>query len=90
MAFTNWYGINVQFDNTQPPEKQWQSVIFYKPSTAASGPTVPTFTTGPLGATGTATVSYTHGDGTAAGWQSPLDTMQRTLLYIAEDRSIGN
>jgi hypothetical protein len=82
MAFSTQYGINLQVDGTQPPEKQWQAVVLYKPTT----PTVPTVTTGPLGATGTATAQYSHGDGTVTGFASPLDAFQRALILIENDR----
>jgi hypothetical protein len=91
MANVNKYCINLGYDSAQIPEKQWTATIFYTPSTVASGPQVPGVQTGPLGATGTAAATYTHGDGTTAlGYDNPGDALERAKLYISTDHSLGN
>jgi hypothetical protein len=89
MAAVNQYSINLSFDSALVPEKQWTATVMYKP-TAASTPTVPSVTTGPLGSSGTAAATYTHGDGTATGFADPLEAIQKALILIENDRSVGN
>lgn len=89
MASVNQYSINLAFDSALVAEKQWTATVMYKP-TAASSPTAPSVTTGPLGATGSAAATYNHGDGTLTGFASPLDAIQKALVLIENDRSVGN
>ena len=70
------------------PGETVAGAILYKPTTSAATPTVPTVTAGPLGATGTATAQYSHGDGMVTGFASPLDAIQRALILIENDRSV--
>lgn len=89
MAATTEYAINLNFDNSLAAEKKWVAVVFFQPSQVAATPTAPTITTGPLGSSGTASATYSHGDGTATGFADPLEALQRAILYIENDRALN-
>lgn len=90
MAFTTVYAFNIQKDASLVAEKQWKVTVLRLPSSSASGPTAPgTVTTGPLGSTGSAAATYNHGDGTAAGYASPLDAVTQALAYLEDDRALN-
>lgn len=99
MAFTTSYVLNVKKDASLAAEKQWMVDVSYAPTAASvassllsTTPTVPGITTGPLGATGSVSAGYQHGDttGTATGFASPLDAVQRALLVLENDRALNN
>jgi hypothetical protein len=90
MAFTTEYAFNVKYDGTLVPEKRWVVDVFYRPSTSAATPTAPGVTTGPLGASGTATANRKHNDGTAAGHVDPLTAIQHAVNFLEGNRAIGN
>jgi len=89
MSFTVEYSINLKKDASLAAEKQWVADVYFQPSTAASGPTAPSNTTGPLGSGGSASATYNHGDGTAAGFADPLEALQKAVLFVENDRSLN-
>jgi hypothetical protein len=89
MSFTTWYGINVKYDSGLAAEKKWVCDVLYKP-TAATSATSPSVTTGPLGSDGDTSATRVHGDGTAAGFASPLDALTHAINLIEGDRAVGN
>lgn len=89
MSFSSEWTFNIQKDGTLAAEKAWKVTVMRAPSTPPSGPTAPSITTGPLGSSGQADAVYTHGDGTTTGFASPLDAVQRALLYLENDRALN-
>jgi hypothetical protein len=90
MAFSSQYTFNIQKDGSLVAEKQWKVTVMKAPSTVPATPTAPSNTTGPLGSSGQADATYTHGDGTSTGFSSPLDAVQKALILVEADLSLGN
>ena len=89
MAFVTKWAFNIQQDSGLAAEKQWRVAVLRRPSTDAATATAPSDTTGPLGSSGSANATYTRGDCTATGSASPLDAVQRALVYLENDRKLN-
>lgn len=89
MSFTTVYGLNVKLDAGLAAEKRWKTEIIRLPTTAAATGNVGAVTTGPLGTGGSADAMYFHGDGTSTGYASPLDAVQRALVFLENDRALN-
>ena len=90
MAVVHYYGLDVQFDNSQPIDSQWSAVVMYKPGTVCATPTAPSVTTGPLGSSGQATATHVSGAGTQVGWPSVAAAIQAAVQLAANDKATGN
>jgi len=85
MAFTTVYSYNIKKDATLAAEKQWVVDVLRLPTTVAATGNVGAITTGPLSTGGSATANRKHGDGTAAGFATIEDALEKAFTYMRND-----